>query len=331
MVDYNKSTGSSGTMRIRDLGDIVEFWINSGNSTTFNHNLPWGYTVNGVTNNTREYDYNAGAGWEKLGSWSVDDSQTVTFRLRDTGTSGFGGPTSFSVSIDRASAPWPPSQPTITNITHNSMTVSYTDGNTNGAPITNRQTARNTSNTLTGANIYAVDKSTTFTGLSPGTTYYWWARTQNRVGWSGWSPVRSAATYRLPDAPGPPIISDITQTTFWASFQPNGNGGSAIVEMRVYFNTTPNDADVRYVTYTLNNPVQATLLQPFTTYYVWARVRNAAGWSPYSEIKTIKTVAGAYITVGNLSKEAIPYVNVGGVWKLARPWVRVNGVWKETF
>ncbi len=105
MVDYNKSTGSSGTMRIRDTGTTVEFWLNAGNSTTFNHDLPWGYTINGVTSNNRTFDYSAGDGWQRLGAWGVTTSQTVTFRLGDTGTSGFGGPTTHSVTINRAKVP----------------------------------------------------------------------------------------------------------------------------------------------------------------------------------------------------------------------------------
>jgi len=71
MTDYTRSTGSTGTMLIRDTGTTVEFWINSNNSTTFDHELPWGYSVNGVTNNTLEANYNAGMGWLFLGSWTV--------------------------------------------------------------------------------------------------------------------------------------------------------------------------------------------------------------------------------------------------------------------
>lgn len=330
MTDYNKSTGSTGTMRIRDTGTAVEFWLNSGNSTTFNHALPWSYTDASGTSGTKFHDYSANEGWSLVRRWTVTTDQTVTFRIGDTGTSGFGGPTSFSVTINRSERPDAPSTPTISNITHNSMTVSYVDGSNNGATITSRQTARNTSNTLTGATLFGVDKSTTFTGLASATTYYWWARTFNSNGWSNWSGVKSATTYRVADAPDPPIISDISQTSFWVSFTANGTGGTPILEYRVYYNTQPNETGIQFVTYVNGVPRIVEGLLPATTYYVWTRVRNAAGWSPYSEMRTIRTIAGAWVTVGAVRKEAIPYVRVGGIWKLARPWGRLAGVWKET-
>lgn len=335
MTDYKKSTGNSGTMMIRDNGSTVSFMINSNNSSTFAHQLPWGYTVNGTTNNSRESDYGAGDGWVTLGSWTVSTDQTVTFRLFDTGTSGFGGPTTFSVSIDRASAPATPTINSITEVTGTSMRVKWTAGSNNGASIDTYQVAHNTSNTTSGSTINNVDTDTVFTGLKNGTTYYWWARTHNAKGYSGWSGVKSATTLRVPDAPNTPIISDITQTTFVVSFTDGAsNGGSAILERQITFNTIDtgfSGADLRSVTY--NGVMTVTGLQPATTYYVWARVRNSVGWSSYSRAQagySFRTIAGAKLNVNGVWKDAIPYVNVGGTWKLARPWGRDAGVWKES-
>lgn len=328
MVDYKKSTGSSGTMMIRDNGSTVSFMINSNNSTTFNNQLPWGYTVNGTTNNSKESKYSAGAGWVTLGSWTVTTDQTVTFRLFDTGTSGFGGPTTLSAFIDRASAPSAPSKPVISSITANSMRLVWTVGSSNGATIDGYQVARNTSNTTTGATIINTDTDNVFTGLSPGTTYYWWARTHNAKGYSPWSPVASAKTLQVGDAPSQVIASDPTQTSIIVSFTDNGNGGSAITERQIAYNTTNTTTGATSVNYT--GVMTITGLLPATTYYIWARVRNAAGWSSYSPVATFRTIAGAWLNVDNIWKEAIPYVNDGGVWKLARPWVREAGVWKET-
>lgn len=332
MVDYLKNTGSSGQMRIRDTGTTVEFWITAGNSSTFNHDMSWGYTVNGTTNNSKSFDYKAGSGWEYLGGWNVSTSQTVTFRLYDTGTSGLGGPTTFSVAIDRVEKPGVPSKPVISAITGTSMRVVWQSGEYNGEPPDLRQLARNTTNTTTGAVLWSVDGDTSVTGLTPNTTYYFWGRTHNSAGYSPWSPVASAKTLAVPGAPGYPVISDIKQNSFYVSFTPPAsNGGSAILEYRLYYNTVPNDTGVQSLPYTMGTPLLVNVgLQPATTYYVWARARSAVGWGPYSEIITIRTVAGAWITVGSLTKEAVPYVNVGGVWKLAQPWSRAAGVWKET-
>lgn len=328
MTDYKKNTGSSGTMMIRDTGTTIEFWLNSNNSSTFNNAVPWGYTINGVTNNTRESKYSAGAGWVKFGSWTVSTDQTVTFRLLDTGTSGFGGPTTLSATIDRSSAPAVPTKPVISEITASSMRLKWTAGANNGAAIDLYQVARNTAATITTATlINAGGVDHVFTGLAAGTTYYWWARTHNAKGYSPWSAPATAKTIKVGDAPDQVIASDPTQTSFVASFTDNGNGGSTILERQLTYNTTNTVVGATVVNY--SDVMTITGLQPATTYYVWARVRNAAGWGLYSPVATVRTIAGAYVNVNGEWKEAIPYVRDGGVWKIARPWSRDTGVWKQ--
>lgn len=329
MVDYKKATGSSGTMMIRDNGVSVSFMLNSNNSSTFANQLPWGYTINGVTNNSLEKRYSAGAGWVTFGTWTVSTSQIVTFRIFDTGTSGFGGPTTFSVTIDRASAPNAPSRPSISQITTNSMRLVWTPGANNGSPIDLYQVGRNTANTLSGVTLINTDTDHVFTGLAPGTTYYWWARTHNAKGYSPWSsPVNSARTLQVAGAPGQVIVSNPTQTSILASFTDGDNGGSVILERQIAYNTTNTPTGAFHTNYA--GVMEIGGLLPATTYYFWGRVRNAAGWGAYSPVAMGKTIAGAWVNVNGAWKEAIPYIKDGGLWKLARPWVRDAGVWKET-
>jgi hypothetical protein len=328
MTDYTKATGSSGTMRIRDTGTTVEFWLNSGNSSTFNHQLPWSYTDASGSSGTKYFDYSAGDGWQRVRSWTVTTDQTVTFRIGDTGTSGFGGPTSFSVAIDRASIPSPPSIVTLSGVTNTSVNAAFNDGANNGAAIDTRQIGYGTSSSSVQSTITS-DRSTTITGLTPGTTYYFWARTHNAKGWSAWGPRGSATTYRVPDIPDPVIVTTPTQTTVLASFTDAGNGGSPILERRVYWNTQDGEVGIQSMNYP-GGVVTITGLLPATKYWFWGRVRNAAGWSGYSYFRNETTIAGAYVLVGTTWKQAIPYVNDNGVWKLARPWSRAAGVWKET-
>lgn len=327
MTDYHKSTGSSGDMMIRDTGSVIEFWLNSNNNSTFVHQLPWGYTINGSTNNSREVDYSAGDGWVKLGSWGVTTDQTVTFRIFDTGTSGFGGPTTFSQAIDRASTP---SAPTITTLTPGATTVlvKTTDGANNGSSIDSRQIAYNSVNTVSGATVVSASTSTTLTGLVTGRLYYIWARTHNSKGYSAWSSVKTTTTLRVPEAPNTPIVSDPTQTSIIASFTDNGNGGSAITAREIGYGKSIVTGIEASVTYTGVTTIPG--LQPGQVYYFWSRVRNAVGWSPYSVPASLKTVAGAKVNVNGVWLDAVPYVNVSGTWKIARPWGRIAGVWKES-
>lgn len=327
MTDYTKSTGSSGTMMIRDTGTYVEFWITSGNSTTYNHQMPWSYVINGVTSSTKYYDYSAGAGWKKLSSWNVTYSQTVTFKLGDTGTSGLGGPTTFSVAIKRASVPGAPSVVALSQIASTTMYATFSDGSNGGATIDTREIGFGTS-TSTVQHIVTSDRSTTITGLAPGTTYYFWARTHNSEGWGPWGPRSSAKTLSVPDAPTAPVLSSITPSTLTAKSTPNSNGGAAITEWVLGYGTSSTAPEFQISSTTPSWNV--TGLSPGTTYYFWARAKNSIGYSAWSSPTSNKTAPGARLKVDGVWRNAIPYVNVGGTWKIARPWARVGGFWRET-
>lgn len=325
MVDYDKSTGSSGAMRIRDLGSTVEFWITSGNSVTWNEFLPYGWTVNGSTGSST-YNYQPNTGWEKLKSFTVSYSQTVTFRLFDSGTSGFGGPTTHSVYIDRATAPDPPTQPNISNIQSSSVYVTFSDGDNNGASIDSRQIGYGTSSS-TPSNTVSSDKSTTISGLSAGTRYYFWARTHNSKGWSSWSARATAVTLDVPDPPSTPLLSEVSPTSVRLEWSPNASNGAPITAYEVGYGTSPS-APSQSISAT--SPKTVTGLIPGTTYYFWVRAQNSVGWSAYSASANVMTIAGVRIKVNGVWVIAVPYVRVSGEWKLARPYVRVLGVWKET-
>jgi hypothetical protein len=324
MTDYTKATGASGTMMIRDTGTSVEFWLKAG-SATYNHQLPWGYGVNGVTDKTNSFNFVAGGNWQKLAGWGVSTNQTVTFYLLATGTSGLGGPTTFSVNISRAKVPNAPTTPVISQISATSVFATFSDGANNGAAINQRQLAYST--VPTGGQVYPdSDGSTLISGLTSGVTYYFWARTHNAIGWSPWSARSSATTLKVPAAPSPVTLSGLTQTTIHATFTDNSNGGSTILERRVGYGTS-SSAPQSYIS---GNNVNITGLTPGIIYYFWSQSRNVVGWSPLSVVRSTLSLAGARVNVSGVWKPAIPYIRDAGVWKVARPWGRVAGVWKET-
>lgn len=328
MVDYFKGTGGRATMKIVDLGLQVEFWINSGDTTTFHHSLPWGYTVDGSTNNYMTYDYPANGGWRRLGWWNVRSNQTVRFALGSTGLFAFGGPTVFEQAITRSTAPAPPVPVTFSNITSTSVQTNFVDGPDGGSPITGRRIARNTVNSVSGASIFG-GEPVTHTGLTPGGTYYFWGSTQNVNGWSSWGDVRSIKLPTLPGVPDSPIVSDIKQTTVRVTFvDPVNDGGMPIIERQVIISTTTNPADGAPVNYNVGG-LTLTNLFPAFTYYLWSRVRTSVGWSSYSTMKPFRSIGGAWVNVGGVWKDAVPFVRVGGVWKVATPFTKTMGEWKE--
>lgn len=326
MVDYTKPTGSTGTMMIRDTGTRVEMWLKAG-AATFNHNLQWGFTINGLTDNSRSFDFVSGGAWQKLGSWVVNTTQNVVFRLEDSGTSGLGGPTTLNHVIDRDTVPDPPTRPLSNSYNQQTVNLTFTDGPNGGATIDLRQIgyAKTSTGTKTLVNS---DGSTAITGLTAGTRYYFWARTHNSKGFSDWSPWSSYVTWDVPET-NVPTLSEVTQTSAKVTYTDGDDHGTAVVERQVGWSSSASGTP----TTTKNAPggiATATGLVPGTVYYFRSRNRNSVGWGPWSAARSSKTTPGAWVKVGGVWKPAVPYVRVGGVWKVARPWARIFGFWEES-
>lgn len=327
MTDYTKTTGSTGKMMIRDTGTDVEFWFKAGYSSDWWNGMPFNWTANGSTI-SKKINYPTGADWYKVGEVRVTESQTVTFRLTDgSSSSGIGGPTSFPQAIKRDTIPAKPSTPVISNITATSVHVTFSDGANGGDAIDARQIGYGTSSTSVQTTVSS-DKSTTITGLSQGTTYYFWARTHNSEGWSAWSGRASAKTLTGPGAPSAPLLSSVRATSVDVAFSaPSDTGGSTITGYQIGYGTS---SSTPASTVSATSPQVVSGLNPGTVYYFWVRARNSVGWGAWSASRSVRTVAGAYIRVGAEMKLAVPYVKVGGVWKIAEPWIRNVGVWKRT-
>lgn len=127
-------------------------------------------------------------------------------------------------------------------------------------------------------------------------------------------------------APSMPEVTAVAQTTMVVKFT-DGEGGGTVDARQIRYGTDPDGVGATVIPSTGFSTL--TGLTPGTTYYIWARTHSAAGYSPWSSRTTQKTIAGAFIFVDGVVKEAIPYVKDAGVWKIARPWAKSLGVWKE--
>lgn len=350
---FNGSTGSDGE------GYYFEWSLVSqnvaANTSTISWKCGWRFDDNGcrglrlgraVVNGTTVYnDTDGGDGVHTHVSGHnhrpklQTASGTITIAHNSDGTKTFsasGNMTGWQGQFSSGSASWalttiprfssPPSKPLPSAITSTSVTITFTDGS-GGAPIDSRQIGYGTDLITVGTTVSS-DGSDTISGLTPGVTYYFWARTHNSAGFSAWSPKTTVVTLRVPFAPSAVVLTNVQQKTVTASFSPNDDGGSAITGYQLGYGKT-SSADTTTVSLgSLSTSV--TGLDAGQKYYFRVRALNDVGSGDWSEISNVTLSAGVWVKDGVTWKRAVPWVKVGGVWKVAKPWGRVTGVWRES-
>jgi hypothetical protein len=202
MVDYFRATGNASNLLIRDTGSSVEYYILCSDPYTFTGGLSWSATGTGGGT----VSLSAGFSSRFLGSYSVTSSQNVTLSIGASGTSGIGGPTSFTQYISRSgggSAPTKPSAPGIavaSGVTSTSVTLTWTASASNGGAAIDQYFPRlsKLNPVASPYTDYPVGPTTftkTITGLTPGTTYYVVVYSHNSAGFSPKSAQMSFTTY----------------------------------------------------------------------------------------------------------------------------------------
>lgn len=208
MPDYDRSTGSAGTLRIRDTGSSVEFYIGCSDPATNSGSIPWSASVNGASVGGA-VSFPAGSGWRLVAAYPVTTAQTVTFSIGSSGTMGIGGPTSHSAAISRgggggggggASVPTAPRDPVISDVTSTSFRVTWTAPSSNGGAAIDQYLVRRhptdaslpssgrVDTTYSGSTLTAV-----ISGLTPGwTRFYVGVYAHNSAGFSPRSVVVEA-------------------------------------------------------------------------------------------------------------------------------------------
>ncbi|MDF2554122.1 MAG: hypothetical protein K0R60_17 [Microbacterium sp.] len=213
MTFVDKPTGQAGQLRIDFDGATVRFYVYGGFSTTNSGGLGWSGVVNGVAvSGSTPWPQGAKAAPGILfGAWTANyGSQTVSFTLNFTGTSGLGGPTTLTMAINRPFPASPPNAPhslSVSDITTTSFRVTYSRGADNGAGID--QDHAEWSRVSDGVVVWddapfgvgpagnpAGASSPAGVGLqlAPGTDYRVRVRSHNSAGWGPFSGYVSART-----------------------------------------------------------------------------------------------------------------------------------------
>lgn len=95
----------------------------------------------------------------------------------------------------------------------------------------------------------------------------------------------------LPPAPGPFYITTIFELSVIGNSNPRGDGGSSIVQYQVGYGTNPDGPEAYNSLIGLDGAGTISPLASKVTYYFWARVRTAVGWSGWSA-RTSATTKG---------------------------------------
>jgi hypothetical protein len=329
MVDYDRNIGGNVTLRIRDYGQKIEFWIKA-DRYTYNYRQPWSWAVNGFSGSAF-YRLEKGGAWQRVVIFGVTADQTVRFSVQN---SGLGFPSyDFYQHINRITIPPQPTRVQFSDLTSTSVRAMFSGQGDGGSPVLEWQLVYGTNPYIASYefpnHLFASSNgNTVITGLLPRTKYYFWARGRNAVGWGYLSERTEIVTTGLPDPPNPVFFPQVTQNSVLTAFNYFGrwDGGSPILEWQITYGLDPNAGQ-----FTVSgSDINLTNLQLAQRYYFWARGRNAIGWSPWSARSEVLLVAGAYIPVDGVIHRAIPWVKIAGVWRPAKPWTKFSGVWRPT-
>lgn len=228
MANYDKSTGTSGTVRMvitytqsaanNTTTFSVKFQIICTNSATYAYGKSWNGSTAG-TSRSGKFDID-GSETVTVGTWTITkthgsdgklSAQSFSFTMGATGTSGLAGPTTVSTSITPPRIAKKPSQVTglaATSTSPTSVDLSWTAPSGNGASLTGYDIQYATNSAFTGATLVSQGTAVTRrqTGLLPGTTYYFAVRAKSADGVGAWSSTVSQIT--LPaSAPGMSVVS----------------------------------------------------------------------------------------------------------------------------
>lgn len=206
---------------------------------------------------------NAAADEQTFTNIGLSDNTTYYYRVRAYNAAGFSGYTTEASATTTLSAPLPPSDLLLDNISDNSIDLNWRDNSANEsgfeierslAPLTGYVRITTTTADVT---------SYTSTGLDQNTTYYYRVRAINPSGQSAYSNVRQGTTLLLlPDAPSDLAFTLVTENSMRIGWQDNSDNeanfeiqrsltaGTGFVEVGTptdsYFDDAGLDEDVEY-------------------------------------------------------------------------------------
>jgi phosphodiesterase/alkaline phosphatase D-like protein len=217
------------------------------------------------------------------------------FRVRAQNAAGVGAWSSVSAGAAPFTTPSAPAAPAVSNLPGNVVRVTAVAPTTGGSAITDYDVQFSTSSYFGSATFFEGTASDAgfvdVTGLMNGRTYYFWVCAQNAAGCGDWSSSSvSIVAMDIPSA-APTSLSGLgvalgTVRVSWTV--PTALGGGSITDYDVEYSTDPAFAAGSGTFFeggtTTTNYVDVTGLTLGVVYYFRARVANAAGNGPWSNV-----------------------------------------------
>ncbi len=209
------------------------------------------------------------------------------------------GSASASLSATPSATILVPGAPTLNTATAGNAQVALAwtaPTDTGSGALTGYNVYRSTTNTFPGTGGIAVFGASTtnytFTGLTNGTTYYFWVTATNGAGEGAASASLSATPATVPSAP---TLDSATAGNGQVSLSwtaASNNGGSTLTGFKVYHGTTGNIADATSETVLDGSATSHTVtgLTNGTQYYFWVSAVNGVGESEKSGNKSATPV-----------------------------------------
>ena len=209
----------------------------------------------------------------------------------DTGPSVASGTAWIAPRV--ASLPDTPTTPTLSNVTADNIRVNGSTPGNNGSAIVEYQFQRATNSAFT-TGVVTTPHNGPFLdlwGLNKATTYWFRFRARNGVGWSPWSAAVSGKTLATIPVIGDYSTTAVARNSFTVSnFVVSDNGGEALSNVRVEYNTSASSTGSSIVTRGSWGAVTISGRAADTLYYYRASVGNSMGWSAWGTWKTVRTL-----------------------------------------
>lgn len=265
--------------------EMVNGWSSSGTypASWSGH---WGSGSNSVY---RNIGIN-GSSLIKSGTYSIargTSDFTVAFQAKAQNYTGYPTATITITVPEKQTVPPAPTFLGLDTITNTSMRARFSSNGDGGSPVTKWELQYAKTSNFSGAVTVSSSGTSTITGLTTKTLYYFRARGVNAIGAGAWSSVHSATTHGVPGG----VTFDVNEASLdhdscQVFYTTTSTGGSAITNFELQLSKSSSFSSI-VQTVTGTGPLSSmtwTNLARVTTYYNRVRLKNVYGWGPYTSI-----------------------------------------------